>query len=114
MGMYNREIVSLDMADSLASRMSSSGHIQQKAKVVEGFSIMAWDPPKSLWGKTLEKAQLPLRYNLHVILIKQKTSEDQSKEKIVPIAPGRDYRISEKDTLIIYGKDKDLEKAKHL
>ncbi len=109
---YNQEVLRRDTAETLAQHMHSSG-AAPRVKVTEGVSIMEWDPPQNLWGKTLFEASLPSHYRVRVILVKRR-EPDTSGLQIVPEMPGRDYRIQEHDTLIIYGRDEDLDRIARL
>lgn len=105
---YQGEILKLDAAGGLASRVSSTPALR-RVQVVEGFSLAEWDPPSSLWGRNLREAALRARYGLHVVLVKKKSAT--AADRIAPLAPGPDYTISAEDTLVVYGRDEDVEKV---
>lgn len=105
---YQDEILKLDTAEGLARRVAST-RIFGRVRVAEGFSLAEWDPPSSLWGKALRDAQPRTRYGLHVLLVRKRTAA--TAERIEPVAPGPDYRIAPEDTLIVHGRDDDIDKA---
>lgn len=114
LAVYNRVMMNEDPADNFAERIRSlsSGH---RVRIMDNFSMMEWDPPQSLWGKTLGQAQLPSRYQIRVILIKHNPDGAGSESaKLVPVIPGKEYLISNRDTFVIYGKDEDLNRVNAL
>lgn len=104
---YNAEILRLDTPDTITGRLISSTR-QHKVKVVEGYSMIDWDPPSLFWNKTIRQAELGNRYSIYVILIKKSEPNSQ------PIVPTGDYLIEAGDTLVIYGSDEDIERARKL
>lgn len=90
--------------------MTSSDALQQKVKIVDNYSIMEWDPPQSMWGKTLAELQLPYNYNVRMILVKHHAESSEHDGHIKPTIPGSDYRVADHDTLIICGRNEDLGK----
>ncbi len=106
---YNNELMKRETTDTLVSRFSSSG-LQARVKLMEAFSLVEWDPPASLSGKTLSEAQLPSRYGVRVLLVKKKMGDRLGERDVVPIVPGPDYRIGEGDTFVVYGRDADLDR----
>lgn len=111
-GLYNREIFKQETADTLASHVTSSGRME-KVKIVEGVSMMEWDPPPSWSGLTLAEAHLPTRYGVRVMLVKRR-AEGDTDATIAPISPGGGYRIEPGDTLLVYGPDADLARLERL
>jgi CBS domain-containing protein len=110
--MYNREVLQGDAAEGFVQRVGSADR-HHAVKLVEGFSMSEWEPPSSLWGKTLVEAELPVRYRVRVVLIKKQPTQNASGE-LVPLVPGPDYVISEQDQLLVYGRDEDVEKLQKL
>ncbi len=107
--LYNSEIMKRDTTEGLATRMTLSDRME-KVKIVEGISMVEWEPPPNLWGQTLADIRLPSKYNVRVMLVKRRR-ESGGAHEIVPVSPGHDYRIAEGDTLILYGPDSALEKV---
>jgi CIC family chloride channel protein len=108
---YNDQIMKLESAEGLAHRVSSGA--PQRVRLAEGFSIIEWEPPATLWGKTLAECALPTRYRVRVVLIKRRSEEGGEKE-VVPRIPGPDYMITDQDTLLVCGRDEDLDGVQQL
>ncbi len=106
--LYNSEIMKQDTTDGLATRMNLSDRMQP-VKIVEGISMMEWQPPPDWWGRTLADIRLPSKYGVRVMLVKRRR-DDGAGHEIAPVSPGSDYRVTEGDTLILYGPDDALEK----
>jgi CIC family chloride channel protein len=106
---YNRQVLDMDAAEGLARRVHAPIG-SRKVELVKGFSMVEWDPPSHLWGKTLLEAALPSRYGVRVVIVKKRPAGGAD-ESVIPIVPGADYVLTEEDCLVIYGKDEDLERA---
>jgi chloride channel protein, CIC family len=104
--LYNNEMMKRDMADSLATRMGLSDRME-KVRIADGISMVEWEPPPTMWGRTLADIQMPTKYNARVMMVKRKTGQA---EDILPISPGPNFIIQSGDTFIIYGPDTALEK----
>jgi trk system potassium uptake protein TrkA len=74
----------------------------------EGISIIEIAPPKMFVAKTLGQLDLRNRYGVSVLLIKEWIPE-----KVVLI-PTADRVIKDSDTLVLLGRDEDLEKIKEV
>lgn len=74
----------------------------------EGISIIEIAPPKIFIAKTLGQLDLRNRYGVSVLLIKEWLPE-----KVVLI-PTADRVIKDSDTLVLLGKDEDLENIKEI
>lgn len=109
---YNEELMKRDSADGLATRMAVSDRLAQ-VRIAEGLSMVEWEPPPAMWGRTLADLQLPARYQVRVLLIKRK-GESQTDRRIIPVSPGPDTSIMEGDSFIIYGADNDLKRIANL
>lgn len=102
--LYNAEIMKRDTTDALATRLGLSDRME-KVRIAEGIAMVEWEPPLPMWGKTLAELQLPTRYGVRVMMVKRR---EGTKQDIVPLTPGPDFRIQEGDTLIIFGADEAL------
>ncbi len=107
--LYNSEIMKRDTADGLAMRVGLADRME-KVKIAEGISMVEWEPPPDMWGKTLADIRLPLKYNVRVMLVKRRRDHGAGHD-IVPVSPGPHYVISEGDSFILYGPDDALEKV---
>jgi trk system potassium uptake protein len=74
----------------------------------EGISIIEIAPPKLFVARTLGQLDLRNRYGVSVLLIKEWLPE-----KVVLI-PTADRVIKDSDTLVLLGKDEDLENIKEI
>ncbi len=74
----------------------------------EGISIIEIAPPKIFIAKTLGQLDLRNRYGVSVLLIKEYIPQ-----KVVLI-PTADHVIKDSDTLVLLGKDEDLENIKEI
>ena len=61
--------------------------------------------PERWIGRTLRELALPHRYRISVIAV-----HDVLRDEMIPI-PDPDARLKDSDTLLVAGKDKDLEAA---
>ena len=110
---YNQQVMQLDSAEAMSQRMASSAG-KGSVRLVKDFSMRDWDPPQSVWGQSLAEAALPARYHVRVLLVKKKAQSTAGVTEVVPLVPGPDYVIEDDDTLVIYGRDEDLERVARL
>jgi hypothetical protein len=101
---YNNEILMQDTAEGMAAR-TRDALPGQKVRLVEGYDLAEWDPPASFRGRRLMQLRLPRRYGVHVILIKRRRPDERAIESFVPDA---DTVIGEHDTVLIYGRSRDV------
>jgi trk system potassium uptake protein TrkA len=92
-----------DMAERVALSLSSS-NVLDHIPLAAGFSIMEFAPPSEFIGRTLGELDLPKRYGVMVLVIKELIPEN------VVSMPSSTYRIKDSDILVITGKDSDLKK----
>ena len=109
---YNEQVAHQDAADSLARRVTAPLPAR-KTRLVGEFSMAAWQPPARFRGRRLAEAALPGRFGVRVMLVKQPAGEGGA-ERIAPVLPDAEYRITERDTLVVYGRDRDLERLLRL
>jgi len=74
----------------------------------DGISIIEIAPPKLFVAKSLGELDLRNRYGVTVLLVKEWIPE-----KVVLI-PTAEWVIKDSDTLVLVGKDEDLEKIKEI
>ena len=104
---YNNQVILEDTAGSLADRVETL-KLGQKVKLVEGYCLTEWEPPASLCGRRLGRLRLPTRYGVHVLMVKKQNTK--AEEGAAALADAQ-YVISQDETLVIYGKDADVEKV---
>lgn len=107
-----------DMATRLVENILSP-HIFDFIELSEEYSLMEIAAPKKMIGKKLTDLHLRKRFSVNVIAIKSKVPVVNKKglpdiEEKINIAPGAEDEIKEGDTLVILGRDKDIEKVKKL
>jgi trk system potassium uptake protein len=96
-----------DEAFRLAKTMESDFTIDT-IPLTDGISIIEIAPPKPWLGKTLGKLDLPKRFGVLMLMVKELIPE-----KVIMI-PTADQMIKDSDILILMGKDEDLAKIKKL
>lgn len=96
-----------DMAARI-TRGLSTPNVLSFIPLEKGYKIVQIKPPDIFVGKSLEELDMRKKHGLHVIAIKEKDSE---KMQLVPPA---DYMITGNDTLIVLGKEEDIESIKEL
>jgi trk system potassium uptake protein TrkA len=107
-----------DMATRLVENILSP-HIFDFIELSQEYSLMEIAAPKKMIGKKLADLHLRKRFSVNVIAIKSKIPVVNKKglpdiEEKINIAPGAEDEIREGDTLVILGRDKDIEKVKKL
>lgn len=107
-----------DMATRLVENILSP-HIFDFIELSEEYSLMELAAPKKMIGKKLADLHLRKRFSVNVIAIRSKVPVVNKKglpdiEEKINIAPGAEDEIREGDTLVILGRDKDIEKVKKL
>lgn len=93
-----------ESALSLGTRMSGEALLNY-VRLGTGFSIQEMAVPGSWSGQTLRELELRRRFSISVVAI-----HDVLTDKIVS-APDPDAALKDSDTLIVAGRDEDLEKA---
>ena len=69
-----------------------------------GVSILEFGPPSSFLGKSLKELNIPNRFGIQIIMIKELIPEN------LVIIPRADHIIKDSDILVGIGKDEDFEK----
>jgi trk system potassium uptake protein TrkA len=72
------------------------------------FDLVQIEPPHGFVGENLKSLNLPAKYNVHIIAIKEITSDD------FILVPRADFIIKESDILTILGKSEDIGQIKAL
>lgn len=88
----------------LATRITSIG-ILNYVRLGTGFSVQEMAVPNSWIGKSLRQLALPHRYRISVIAV-----HDVLQDEMIPV-PDADAKLKDSDTLLVAGKDEDLERA---
>ncbi|UCF79660.1 MAG: TrkA family potassium uptake protein [Candidatus Eiseniibacteriota bacterium] len=96
-----------DMAERVAYTVSHS-NVLEHIPLAAGHSIIELAPPSGLIGRTLGELDLPRRYGVMVLVIKELVPEN------VVTMPSGSYRIKDSDVLVITGRDRDLKRLQAL
>jgi trk system potassium uptake protein TrkA len=78
--------------------------------LAEGFSVSELKAPKAFIGNTLRQLDLRKKRRLDVIAIRSAAGKDEEGE--LDVIPSPDRIIREGDTLLIIGRDSDIDKIK--
>jgi trk system potassium uptake protein TrkA len=96
-----------DMAERVALSLSSS-NVLDHIPLAAGYSIIELAPPAEFTGKTLGELDLPKKFGVMVLVIKELIPEN------IVSMPSSSYRIKDSDVLVVTGKDSDLKKLQAL
>jgi trk system potassium uptake protein TrkA len=96
-----------DMAERVAYSLSNS-NVLEHIPLAAGYSIMELAPPGGFVGKTLGELDLPRKYSVMVLVIKELVPEN------IVSMPSSSYRIKDSDVLVVTGKDTDLKRLQSL
>lgn len=107
-----------DMAVRLVENLVSP-KIFDFIELSEEYSLMEIAAPSKAIGKKLIDLNLRKRFGVNVIAIRSKVPKVNEKgvpdiEEKINIAPGGEDEIKEGDTLVILGRDQDIERVKKL
>jgi trk system potassium uptake protein TrkA len=107
-----------DMAARVVENLLSP-HIFDVIELSEEYSLVEIAAPKETIGKKLVEIHLRKRFGVNVIAIKSKVPTISKKglpdiEDKINIAPGAEDEIREGDTLVLIGRDEDIERVKKL
>ncbi|MBI3814633.1 MAG: TrkA family potassium uptake protein [Nitrospinae bacterium] len=86
------------------SRSISSPNLLDYLPLAEGYSIVEIAPSNDFIGKSIRDLQLRNRYTVQIIAVKELIPER------INFIPSPDFIIKDSDSLIIMGKNEDLEK----
>lgn len=104
-----------EAARVMARKLTRKGVIEH-FDISDEYSISEVATPKWAVGKTLAELDLRKKYNLNLITILHKTTQETSvqegkwKNKKVLGIPEANHRCEAKDILVVFGKNRDLEK----
>jgi trk system potassium uptake protein TrkA len=96
-----------DMGQKVAKTLVSP-NILDFLEMTEDYEITQIGPPPSFIGKTLMELELPSRFGLQIIAVRELIPEN-----FTP-APRADFVIKDSDILYILGRKKDIEKIRGL
>lgn len=111
--MYNEQVTHEDAAEGVARRVGASS-ASRKTRLVGEFFMAEWEPPPRFRGKSLAEAALPGRFGVRVVLIKKPHADAHGGVRVIPAMPDAGYQIEDNDTLLVYGREKDLDRVLRL
>lgn len=105
-----------DMGIRLANSLTTSS-IMDHLGIVPGYSVAEIQPSKEFIGKTIKESGIKGQYGIQIIAVKtMQPNIDEKGESIVEeqinIVPDASTKIGKDDTLLVLGKDEDIEKVK--
>lgn len=92
-----------ESAESLAKRLQSRALLDY-VELGAGLSVQEMAVPRSWIGRTLRELDLPRRYGISVVAVRDYLSD------AVDAVPDADKRLSDSDSLLVAGSDDDLAK----
>lgn len=92
-----------DIAKRVAQRIISP-NILDHIPLLPGYSIIEFVAPEEFWGKTLLDLNLRRNYGVEVLVIRR--------GELIKVIPSAMDKIEKTDTLVILGKDEDVEKLR--
>lgn len=94
-----------EAAERLARRLGSP-NLLDYIDFGDEYSLHETAPPASFLGKTLRELQLPNRFGVRVLAVRDALTEK------VEVNPGADFRIKDSDALLLLGRNEDLARLK--
>lgn len=94
-----------EAAQRLAERLTRANLIDQ-LPLGDDHSIEELAPPERFVGKTLRELELPRRYGIQVLGIRDALTGD------VNLNPGADFQVKESDALIVLGRNADMRRLR--
>ncbi len=108
---YNRESLKFNLAGGFAKELRTIDQAKAE-KVADGFSIVEKKVPMEFVGRSIYQLRLRNDYGLEILMIKKSQSVlDVDSENEEVRIPDPDYIIKENDTLVLFGKDENIEKT---
>ena len=96
-----------EVAVRLAQRLSSP-HLLELFNLGDDYGIQEMASPESFLGKTLQALELPTRFGIQVLAVRDALSH------AVRVNPGADFVVKESDSLLVLGRHKDLAKLRRV
>ena len=72
-----------------------------------GVATAKIEAPKKLVGKTLGEENIRQRFDVYIVAVESKELQGDWK---VQVNPGADYEVKENDILVVFGKEKNIQK----
>ncbi|MBT8378604.1 MAG: chloride channel protein [Ignavibacteria bacterium] len=113
LSVYNRESLKANLVDGLSKDLKSLKEATPSA-VAAGYSIAEISVTQEHIGKSLSELKLRNKFGLEVLMIKQQKElfeDNTQKENIITSDPH--YQLKEDDRLVLFGKDKNIERFRN-
>ncbi len=94
-----------DMGHRLAQNLVAT-NIIDFLELSEDYSIVEITTPKGWRNKTIKELNIRGVYGINIIAVREPES------RVVTVSPSADYRVGEKDILIVIGKNEDIERLR--
>lgn len=94
-----------DMGHRLAQNLVAT-NIIDFLELSEDYSIVEITTPKAWRGKSIKELNIRGVYGINIIAVRERESRS------VTVSPPADYRVGEKDILIVIGKNEDIERLR--
>lgn len=114
LSIYNRELLKLNLPEGLSDEIKTLGNSGGTSTVAKGYSIAEITVETNLAGQSLADLKIRSSYGLEVLMIKHPQDlfdDSESNELIISADPN--YKLKWGDKLVVFGKDKDIEKFKN-
>ncbi|HPG29232.1 MAG TPA: TrkA family potassium uptake protein, partial [bacterium] len=100
----------IDMGERVAKSIVSE-NVYEQIELVQGYALVELLVPSKYIGEKIKDSNIRTKFNLNIVAIFHNYSEtDKSKMKI--LVPQADYEFKEKDVMIVFGEEKDIDKFK--
>lgn len=110
---YQRESLKVNITDGFARSLKALKQTHA-VPVAEGYSIVERKVPKKFIGKSLAQLRLRNKFDVEVLMIMQEapafSDEENGNGRMVSASPN--YVIQPGDTLLIFGRDEQLDKTR--
>ncbi|MBD3225612.1 MAG: CBS domain-containing protein [Caldithrix sp.] len=104
---YNREIFKWDLAGGVHSVVSAVDG-DREVELSENYRIVELEAPAHFVGKTIRGLSIRKRYNVEIILIKNRMDDGKGIANRPGVVPGADYVIQSGDKLLVLGAIDDI------
>lgn len=91
----------MDMAVNLANKLNAPNFLEY-VRLSSEYNIVEVAPPFDFIGKTIAEIDLRKKYNIHIIGIRDVTTEQFT------VVPTADFRLKDSEVMIVIGSEKDL------
>ncbi|HGY54788.1 MAG TPA: CBS domain-containing protein [Caldithrix abyssi] len=109
---YNQQIFLRDMSGEMGQSVRNVTK-DRRVHVVKDYHLEEIETPSIFLGKTLKEIELRKKYNVELLLIRRKVRQD-GRMVTEYIQPQAKSTLQMNDTLLVFGKEKDLHRFENL